>query len=115
MGSETVEYSDEADISQSSDLSMSSVAVWATHPVSTPAENMLGLSSQLRGDVWVNEMTVAENGYLVAPNSARTGGIRGMLELDWKRPGGITPKARVGVLHDLGLGDTGTVVGLGLH
>ena len=99
-------------LDQSADITMKSVALGGAVPLRRGSGNV---SLSLRGDVWLGEFEIAENGDLINGVSVQTRGARALLESTWNR-GSITPSLLVGVKHDNSSSDsTGMEIGSGIE
>ena len=99
-------------LDQSADITMKSVALGGAVPLRKGSGNV---SLSLRGDLWLGEFEIAENGDLINGVSVQTRGARALLESTWHR-GSITPSLLVGVKHDNSSSDsTGMEIGSGIE
>ena len=99
-------------LDQSADITMKSVALGGAVPLRRGSGNV---SLSLRGDLWLGEFEIAENGDLINGVSVQTRGARALLESTWNR-GSITPSLLVGVKHDNSSSDsTGMEIGSGIE
>ena len=99
-------------LDQSADITMKSVALGGAVPLRKGSGNV---SLSLRGDVWLGEFEIAENGDLINGVSVQTRGARALLESTWNR-GSITPSLLVGIKHDNSSSDsTGMEIGSGIE
>ena len=99
-------------LDQSADITMKSVALGGAVPLRRGSGNV---SLSLRGDVWLGEFEIAENGDLINGVSVQTRGARALLESTWNR-GSITPSLLVGIKHDNSSSDsTGMEIGSGIE
>ena len=99
-------------LDQSADITMKSVALGGAVPLRKGSGNV---SLSLRGDLWLGEFEIAENGDLINGVSVQTRGARALLESTWNR-GSITPSLLVGIKHDNSSSDsTGMEIGSGIE
>ena len=99
-------------LDQSADITMKSVALGGAVPLRRGSGNV---SLSLRGDLWLGEFEIAENGDLINGVSVQTRGARALLESTWNR-GSITPSLLVGIKHDNSSSDsTGMEIGSGIE
>ncbi|MDE2799108.1 MAG: hypothetical protein OXI94_10635 [Gemmatimonadota bacterium] len=98
-------------LDQSADITMKSLALGGVMPL----RRISNVSLDLRGDFWLAEFEIADNGDLIESVSVQTRGVRALLESTWLGAS-FTPSLRVGVKHDNSSADsTGMEIGSGIE
>ena len=116
-GSGTVAITEGTHLSQSAKVDQMGAAFGASLLLETGLDGIGGFSARLRGEGWLGRSRVADNRDLVREVSARTEGVRGLLEGEWRDAlgTGLMPTVQVGLQHDDGAGGLGLEGGAGLR
>ena len=115
-GSGHIRIVEETGLDQPADLTLKSVALGGVLPLETSRGDT---SLRFRGDAWLGELKVEDNGSLVEGLSVVTQGVRVLAEGKWRVDLGddasLAPSTRIGLQYDDGAGGLGLEVGSGLR
>ncbi len=115
-GSGNIRIVEKTGLDQPADLTLKSVALGGVLPLETGRG---GTSLRFRGDAWLGELKVEDNGSLVEGLSVATQGVRVLAEGKWRVALGddasLAPSTRIGLQYDDGAGGMGLEVGSGLR